>query len=146
MIAQRGAGQSGVFARWPEIVGDAAAQYLRPIEFQWPKSRAAKRQESDGATLLVAVDSAYSLEGQFAADRIVAAVNAHLGWKCVRAIAFRQERFAEAATKKAPPPIDRRDADRIDEAVKPIEDEALRETLFRLGIAIAARAHERGGR
>ena len=132
-----------MFARWPEIVGAAAADYLRPVEFQWPKARTAKRQEADGATLLVAVDSARALEGQFAADRIVAAVNAHLGWKCVRAIAFRQERFAKAAAKAPPPPIDRRDAERIDDAVKTIDDEELRETLFRLGVAVAARAHQR---
>jgi len=145
LIARRGAGQAAVFARWPDIVGPAAAEYMRPVEFQWPKSRSADRTASEGATLIVAVDSARAIEAQFAAEPLVRSVNAHLGWKCVRSIAFRQERFQKASAAKQPIRIDRQSADRIDEAVKTIDDEKLRENLFRLGLAVATATAGNGG-
>ena len=145
LIARRGSGQAGVFMRWREIVGAAAAEYMRPVEFQWPKPQSAKRADPGGATLIVAVDSARSVEAQFAANALIALVNAHLGWKCVGSIAFRQERFLKAAAKNPPIRLDRSAVDRLEEAMKTIEDDELRENLFRLGLAVAAESAETQG-
>jgi len=145
LIARRGSGQAGVFLRWSDIVGAAAAEYMRPVEFQWPKSQSAKRTNSVGATLIVAVDSARTVEAQFAADTLLASVNAHLGWKCVRSIAFRQERFLKAAAAKRPFRVDRARADRIEQAIKAFDDDELRENLFRLGLAVAAASADTQG-
>ena len=59
---------------------------------QWPP-RAAKRDPeapARPATLVLRVEGAFALEAQHSASVIVARVNAHLGWRCVDKIAFRQ--------------------------------------------------------
>ena len=76
---------------WPEIVGAEIARYARPIQIQWPP-RGAKRgpDETAPATLVLRVDGAFALEAQHASAIIVERVNAHLGWRCIEKIAFRQ--------------------------------------------------------
>ena len=91
-LAARGLGQASLVADWPEIVGREIAGYSRPIQLQWPP-RAPKRDPEapvGGATLILRVESAFALEAQHASAIIVERVNAHLGWRCVEKIAFRQ--------------------------------------------------------
>ena len=91
-LAARGLGEASLIADWPAIVGETFARYARPIQLQWPP-RAAKRDPEAPvapATLVLRVDGAFALEAQHNAAIIVARVNAHLGWRCVDKIAFRQ--------------------------------------------------------
>ena len=90
-LAARGLSEASLVADWPAIVGDMIARYARPIQLQWP--RAAKRDPEAGfapSTLVLKVDGAFALEAQHNAAVIVARVNAHLGWRCVEKLAFRQ--------------------------------------------------------
>jgi hypothetical protein len=141
-LAARGLGEASLIADWPAIVGEAVARHARPIELQWPP-RAAKRDpdaRAVSATLVLRVESAFALEAQHSASVIVDRVNAHLGWRCVDRIAFRQGPL--------PPLKDRRRAalvpsDAAEAAARAatarIEDDGLREAVARLG----ARAIER---
>ena len=90
-LAARGLGEASLVTDWPEIVGAEIARYARPIQIQWPL-RGAKRgpEETAPATLVLRVDGAFALEAQHAAAIIVERVNAHLGWRCVAKVAFRQ--------------------------------------------------------
>jgi len=144
-LAARGLGETSLIADWPAIVGETLARHARPIELQWPP-RAAKRDPDAPiapATLVLRVESAFALEAQHSASVIVARVNAHLGWRCVDKIAFRQGPLPplEDRRRLAPPPSDAAQAAGRAAAAS-IENEDLREAVARLG----ARAIDRSAR
>jgi hypothetical protein len=135
-LAMRGLGETSLIADWPSVVGETLARYARPIELQWPP-RAAKRDPDApivGATLVLRVESAFALEAQHSASVIVARANAHLGWRCVDKIAFRQGPLPPVKTKRraALPPSDAAEA-AARAAASPIVDEGLRDAVTRLG-------------
>jgi hypothetical protein len=144
-LAARGLGEASLVADWPEIVGETFARYARPIELQWPPRAARRDPEAPAkpATLLLRVEGAFALEAQHSASVIVARVNAHLGWRCVDKIAFRQGPLPPLKDKRrlAPVPSDAAEA-AARAAAAPIEDEDLREAVTRLG----ARAIDRSAR
>jgi hypothetical protein len=143
-LAARGLGEISLITDWSEIVGGEIARYARPLQIQWPRRGAKRRPEkSAAATLVLRVDGAFALEAQHARAIIVERVNAHLGWRCVGKIAFRQGPLAEAKKKRraAPAPSAEAQAEAVALAA-PIEDEELRQALTRLG----ARAIDRAGR
>jgi hypothetical protein len=138
-------GETSLIADWPAIVGETLARHARPIELQWPP-RAAKRDPDapvPGATLVLRVESAFALEAQHSASVIVARANAHLGWRCVDKIAFRQGPLPQLKEKRrrAPAPSDgAKDAARI--AASAIVDDGLRDAVTQFG----ARAIDRSAR
>jgi hypothetical protein len=142
-LAARGLGEASMVTHWPEIVGADIARFARPIQLQWPP-RGAKRDPEDKmapATLVLRIDGAFALEAQHAAATIVARVNAHLGWRCVEKLAFRQGPLATLAkprTRPAPPSPGA--LARARELGAGIEDEDLREALARLGARIIDKA------
>ena len=135
-LAARGLSEASLIADWPGIVGESVARYARPIQLQWPP-RAAKRSPEAPiapATLVLRVDGAFALEAQHNAAIIIARVNAHLGWRCIEKIAFRQGPLPPPKPKRRPSPAPSVEA--RDEAVRAtasIENEGLREALTRLG-------------
>jgi hypothetical protein len=144
-LAARGLGQASLVTHWPEIVGTAIAAYARPIQLQWPP-RADKR-DPDKATapaiLVLRIDGAFALEAQHAATSIIARVNAHLGWRCVGRLAFRQgplPALAKPRLRQAPPTASALEMAR--ELTGGIAEEGLREALTRLG----ARVFDEAGR
>jgi len=144
-LAARGLGETSLIDDWPAIVGETLARHARPIELQWPP-RAAKRDPDAPAvpaTLVLRVETAFALEAQHSAAVIVDRVNAHLGWRCVGKIAFRQGPLPPLKEKRraAPIPSDAAQA-AARAAASPIEDDGLREAVTRLG----ARAIDRSAR
>ncbi len=144
-LAARGLGETSLIADWPAIVGETLARHARPIELQWPP-RAAKRDPdapTAPATLLLRVEGAFALEAQHSASVIVARVNAHLGWRCVDKIAFRQGPLPPLNDKRRPAPVPSDAAEAAARAVASrIEDEGLRDAVTRLG----ARAIDKSAR
>jgi hypothetical protein len=144
-LAARGLGEASLIADWPAIVGKTFARHARPIELQWPP-RAAKRDPETPtrpATLVLRVEGAFALEAQHSASVIVERVNAHLGWRCVDRIAFRQGPLPPLKEKRrlAPVPSDAAEA-AARAAAAAIENEDLRDSVARLG----ARAIDRSAR
>ena len=135
-LAARGLGETSLIADWPAIVGEALARHARPIELQWPP-RAAKRNPDAPAvpaTLVLRVEGAFALEAQHSASVILARVNAHLGWRCVDKIAFRQGPLPPLKEKRRPAPLPSDAAQAAaSAAASPIVDEDLRDAVTRLG-------------
>ena len=145
VLAARGLGEASLIADWPAIVGETIARHARPIELKWPP-RAAKRDPEApiaAATLILRVEGAFALEAQHSAAIILARINAHLGWRCVEKIAFRQGPLPPMKEKRrrAPAPSDAAEA-AARAAASSIEDDNLREAVTRLG----ARAIDRSAR
>jgi hypothetical protein len=144
-LAARGLGETSLIADWVAIVGDTLACHARPIELKWPP-RAAKRDPDTPtvpATLVLRVEGAFALDAQHNAQVIVDRVNAHLGWRCVDKIAFRQGPLPPLKEKDraAPAPSDAAEA-AAQVAASRIEDDGLRDAVARLG----ARAIDRSAR
>ncbi len=135
-LAARGLSEASLIADWPAIVGETLARHARPIELKWPP-RAAKRDPdapSVPATLVLRVESAFALEAQHSASVIVDRVNAHLGWRCVDKVAFRQGPLPTHDTRRRTAPVPSEAAEAAArEAASRIEDESLREAVARLG-------------
>jgi hypothetical protein len=138
-LAARGLGEASLVTHWEEIVGAQIAAYARPIQLQWPP-RGAKRDPDEASapgTLVLRIDGAFALEAQHASATIVARVNAHLGWRCVEKVAFRQgplEPLKPPRRLIAPPsPESIAQARKLGEG---IVDEALREALEKLGARV----------
>ena len=135
-LAARGLSEASLVADWPAIVGESIARYARPIQLQWPP-RAAKRDPEAPiapATLVLRVDGAFALEAQHSAAIIVARVNAHLGWRCVEKVAFRQGPLPPLRRERRSLAAPSADAEaEASEAASSVEDEALRAALTRLG-------------
>jgi hypothetical protein len=144
-LAVRGLGETSLIADWPAVVGETLARHARPIELQWPP-RAAKRDPdapAAAATLVLRVEGAFALEAQHSASVIVARVNAHLGWRCVDKIAFRQGPLPPLQEKRRPAPFPSEAAEAAaSAAASPIVDDGLRDAVTRLG----ARAIDRSAR
>ena len=144
-LAARGLGETSLIADWPAIVGETLARHARPIELQWPP-RAAKRDPDApvaAATLVLRVESAFALEAQHNASVIVARANAHLGWRCVEKIAFRQGPLPPLKAKRRPAPVPSDAAEAAARAAaSPIVDDGLRDAVTQLG----ARAIDRSAR
>ena len=144
-LAARGLSEASLIADWPAIVGESVARYARPIQLQWPPRAMRRDPEAPiaPATLVLGVDGAFALEAQHNAAVIAARVNAHLGWRCVEKIAFRQGPLPPPKEKRRPPPSPSAAAEaEARTAAATIENQELREALTRLG----ARAIDRSAR
>ena len=145
-LAARGLGKASLIADWPAIVGESIARFARPIELQWPP-RGARRDPGAAAapaTLVLRVDGAFALEAQHAADVIAARVNAHLGWRCVAKIAFRQGPLPPQREKRRAPSAPSASAEsEAGAAAASVESDDLREALTRLGARVIDRSRRR---
>jgi len=144
-LAARGLSEASLVADWPAIVGDTIACYARPIQLQWP--RAAKRDPEARiapSTLVLRVDGAFALEAQHNAAVIVARVNAHLGWRCVEKLAFRQGPLPPLKQKRRSLAVPSAEAEaEASEAASSVEDRDLREALTRFGARAIDRSAQR---
>jgi hypothetical protein len=141
-LARQGLGETSLVTDWSEIAGARLAAGCRPIEVQWPRG---PRCDPDApaalATLVLRVEGAFALEVQHSATVIIERVNAHLGWRCIGKIAFRQgplDGAGKRAPKAAPPSARARKL--AEECAAPIEAEELREALARLGARVIDKA------
>jgi len=145
-LAARGMSESSLIADWPAIVGATIAAYARPLQLQWPPRPEKRDPEAPtgAATLVLRVDGAFALEAQHNAALVVERVNAHLGWRCVDKIAFRQGPMPPLKPKRAPlsAPGPAAEAE-AREAAAGVDDETLREALTRLGARAIDRASRR---
>ena len=143
-LAARGLSESSLVAHWPEVVGADIARFARFDRLNWPPRGAKTDPEAQRApaTLVLRIDGAFALEAQHLGRLIVERVNAHLGWRCVEKIAFRQ---GPLPASKARPGVRPPSAQALAEAraATEVEDEGLREALVRLGARVIDRARHR---
>lgn len=140
-FAAQGFASTDILAAWPEIVGERLARYCQPSKLEWPRRR--RREEEgrpDPGTLVVRVEGVFALELQHLAPIVIQRVNAHYGWACVAKIVMRQGRVDRIGRKVPPPVVDPVRRGEVALAVRTIDDDALRDALDRLGMAVVATA------
>ncbi|RBP09843.1 hypothetical protein DFR50_12043 [Roseiarcus fermentans] len=145
-LAARGLGEASLIAHWPAIVGETIAAYARPLQVSWPPRPEKRDPEAPvaPATLVLRVDGAFALEAQHNSALIVSRVNAHLGWRCIEKVAFRQGPLPPLKAKRGPAPAPSEAAEaEAQRAAAAIVDDGLREALTRFGARAIDRSAQR---
>ena len=132
LAARRGFGTADLIAAWPEIVGTRFADCTRPDRIAWPKGAA---NEGKHALLVVRVDGPAAVLFQHETGQIVERANAFLGYAAIGQVRIVQgpvgKTGGEAPT--LPTPIGAEDEARLGNAIAPVDNDALRSALDRLG-------------
>lgn len=140
ILARQGFSDSELILNWDDIAGERLAANSRPIKLQWPPRPAGARVDMppQPATLVIRVESGFAIELQHMADQVLARINAHLGWRCVGRLSFRQGPIerpdSEVRSHAAPSPEAFAAAE---PHVVGIQTEPLRDALLRLGARVA---------
>ncbi len=136
-LAARGLGEASLIAHWPEIVGADVARFARFERLNWPPrgAKTAPEAERASATLILRIDGAYALEAQHVAKLVAERINAHLGWRCVAKVAFRQGPLPEITIRKRPGPASPEARARA-QALVEVDAGDLRDALVRLGARV----------
>jgi hypothetical protein len=143
-LAAQGFAGRAIVSLWPEIVGERLAARTRPLKIDWPRRRPAPGEQSEPATMVVRVESAFALEMQQLGPIVLERVNTHLGWRAVGKLVLKQGPVEAAVPKRAPPPLDPAIAARVERQVAGVSDPDLRASLERLGRHVAQKQAAHG--
>ncbi len=142
MLARQGFGQSDVILNWDDIVGERLAANSQPIKLQWPPRPPGRHPDAppQSATLQIRVESGFALELQHMADVLIDRINAHLGWRCVGRLAFKQGPIDRLARIKSPRgTVTEAQMAAAAPLTVGVADDALRAALTRLGAHVLSR-------
>jgi hypothetical protein len=137
-LAKRGFGQTSLLLHWDAIVGERLAACCEPLKLQWPPRPGKAPPEAPPlpATLVLRVAGAMALEIQHMEPVLIERVNAHLGWRAVGALAYRQGPLTRAPRPAKKPPPAPQAVVRAEQATEGVGDEALRKALVLLGARV----------
>ncbi len=136
VLARQGFAESDLILHWDDIVGARLAARSRPIKLAWPPRPPGRQPDAppQSATLVVRVEGGFALELQHMADQVLARINAHLGWRCVGKLTFKQGPIAHGETALARASAPSPEALAAASAhVGAIAADGLRDALTRLG-------------
>lgn len=134
-IARRGFATADLLANWPAIAGSALAEFTAPEKILWPRDTS---EEFAPGVLVLKVDGPKAIYVQHETAEIVERLNAFFGYAAIG-----QLRIIQGPVGKRLPKAPKRDGQPIDEpalaaAVAPVESDALRAALERLGRQVLA--------
>ncbi len=124
---------------WEDVVGPQIGLVSRPLRILWPR-RAHEDDPFQPATLIIGCEGMAAMRIQHSTGEIIARVNAFLGFAAIARIRIEQKAVSAVAPKKPKPlmPVGAPAEKKLMQATAEIEDEALRESLMRLGRNILA--------
>ena len=136
-LGKHGFSSAALISDWSVIVGTELAETCQPVKLAFP------RGARDGGVLHLNVSGGAALELQHIAPQIVERINGHLGYRAVGRLKLVHGPIARSRgwpAKRAllaapPPPLDPARYPALDG----VADPALKESLRRLGAAVAAR-------
>ena len=141
-IARRTGLTLTIVESWREIAGPELSRTTRPERIKWGR-RPHPGEEAPPGTLVVAAGSAAALRLQHEADQLIERINAMFGYRAIGRITIVQKPVDPPVEPPPAPQPDARTRQRIADTTRPIEHEALRESLRRLGEAMATRRKRR---
>jgi hypothetical protein len=146
LTRQRGFAGAELMSRWQEIAGEQLAKHSRPLALKWPvrAEKADPERMKSGATLEIAVSPAFALDLHYAAPLVMERLNALLGWRCVEKIRLLQQPMAQPELPiPQPQALTSEEKEALSARLRKIDDEELRDVLFRLGDGVIRRLKER---
>jgi hypothetical protein len=139
LMAKRANVDLSLALAWQQVAGEKLHGRTQPLHIQWPQRVSADDQFKPGA-LVVAAEGSVALDLQYSSGELVERINRFFGYPAVSRIRIEQKpimRFKEK--QKRPEPVLNADEKAgLEASLSRIEDEGLRETLFRLGTHVLA--------
>jgi hypothetical protein len=134
LMAKRANVDLSLALAWQQVAGEKLSGRTQPLQIQWPQRLSPDDQFKPG-TLVVAAEGSVALDLQYTSSELVERINRFFGYPAVNRIKIEQKpvmRFREKRGREEPVlKGDERAA--LEASLSRIEDEGLRETLFRLG-------------
>jgi hypothetical protein len=138
VTARRGFATAELVAAWPELIGPAFVTHAQPAKISWP--RGAERGAQGTLTIRVTGGRAVYLMHEL--DTLKERINAFLGFEAIQRIKLipGQAVSPPSAEERPRPPVNTCLIADVGRLVKDIEDEPLRASLQRLGLAVFGEA------
>ncbi len=132
-LGKRGFASAAIITDWATIVGPDLAKHTRPQKLTFPKGK------RDGGTVHILTSGPMALQLQHLAPMVIDRINSFFGYGAVTDIRLIQGALSQENTrKKRHPtrPLTPADEDHLATLTDGIEDEAVRERVRRLGLAV----------
>lgn len=132
-LGKRGFASAAIITDWATIVGPDLARHTRPQKLSFPKGR------RDGGTVHILTSGPMALQLQHLAPMIVDRINGFFGYGAVAEIRLIQGALTHHEQPKKRYPtreLTTSDNEHLAALTAGIEDEAIRERVRRLGIAV----------
>jgi len=132
-LGKRGFASAAIITDWATIVGPDLARHTRPQKLTFPKGK------RDGGTVHILTSGPMALQLQHLAPMVIDRINSFFGYGAVSEIRLVQGALTQENTrKKRPPkrPLTQADEDHLAALTDGIEDDAVRERVRRLGLAV----------
>jgi hypothetical protein len=139
LMAKRANVDLSLALAWQQVAGEKLSGRTQPLHIQWPQRVSPDDQFKPG-TLVVAAEGSVALDLQYSSGELVERINRFFGYPAVNRIRIEQKpvmRFKEKQ-KRAEPVLNADEKAGLEASLSRIEDEGLRETLFRLGTHVLA--------
>jgi hypothetical protein len=139
LMAKRANVDLSLALTWQQVAGEKLSGRTQPLHIQWPQ-RISPDDAFKPGTLVVAAEGSVALDLQYSSGELVERINRFFGYPAVSRIRIEQKpvmRFKEKQ-KRAEPVLNAEEKAGLDASLSRIEDEGLRDTLFRLGTHVLA--------
>lgn len=134
MFKKRGFASRDIITHWSSIVPEPYAELTMPDKLSWPRRTAG----AEGATLYLRCAPSIALAVSHDGENIAAAINRYFGYILVGKVKLSAEPFRPGSDDKdeITPIVDPEIEKRTQDAVRGVEDDALRTALQNLGKGI----------
>ena len=139
MMAKRANVDLSLALAWQQVAGEKLSGRTQPLHIQWPQ-RLSPDDAFKPGTLVVAAEGSVALDLQYTSGELVERINRFFGYPAVARIKIEQKpvmRFREKR-KRVEPVLSEGEKAGLEASLNGIEDEGLRDTLFRLGANVLA--------
>lgn len=144
--ARHGAAWAGLLSNWPEIVGSPLSDICVLEKVKWPggqkgkNAAATSKHQKIGGVLVLKVAWGRALEVQHSTPQIIDRINAYYGYQAISQIKIIQGNVQKPrqTKKKTLAPLNREQHQRLDDQMRTIEDETLKQALLRLARGVLA--------
>ncbi|MBD8065482.1 DUF721 domain-containing protein [Devosia sp. PTR5] len=143
MLKKRGFASREILAQWPVIAPEPFNRTTIPDKLSWPRSS----NNAEGAVLVLRCAPGQALFAQHEAPAIASAVNRFFGYVLVREVRLSAEPFTPGSgqRRQSPEQPSTSAMAKVTTATESVEDEALREALRTLGLALSVRTERKDG-
>jgi len=133
-LGKHGFASASLISDWATIIGAELAASCQPMKLAFAPG------QRDAGTLHLRVSGGAALEIQHVTPQLIERINGYLGYHAVARLKLIQGPVARGSAPRRPRPAPRQPvAPRHWDGLDEIDDPALRESLERLGAAVAAR-------